>query len=63
MGGKNGKNCAIRNCIISAGGAIKLHFFGTSAEESATILSCFCGENIKICRGYGDKKACNLFEF
>ena len=48
MGGKNGKNCAIKNCIISAGGAIKLHFFGTSAEESATILSCFCGENIKI---------------
>ena len=48
MGGKNGKNCAIRNCRISAGGAIKLHFFGTSDEESATILSCFCGENIKI---------------
>ena len=62
MGGKNGKNCAIRNCRISAGGAIKLHFFGTSAEESATILSWFCGEIYKN-RGYGDKKACTYFEF
>ena len=31
---KKGKNSAIRNCWISVRGAIKLHSFGTSAEQS-----------------------------
>ena len=39
------KNGAIRNCCISARGAMKLQPFGTSAEQSEARMSKWCNFN------------------